>query len=92
MFEEAPPPIERNDIPMVEYKPWEDMLSRFGQYFSRGYGAGQQQFDPGSLQALWQKWQEESAIQDQEQQTFNAKEALVKQLRSYGQNTSGAQL
>lgn len=85
MFEEEQPPIERSPIQKAEIEPFEEVLSRFGQYFARDRAVGQQQFDPASLQELWMKWQEQAAMQGQEQSIAGAKENMLKEMRSYGQ-------
>lgn len=90
-MEEQAPPVERNEVPQVKYEPFEDIISHFGQYFARDRAVGQQQFDAGSLQALWMKWQEQAAMQQQGQDVTNAKEDMIKKLREYGQTQPQAQ-
>lgn len=90
-MEEQAPPVERNEVPQVKHEPFEDIISRFGQYFARDRAAGQQQFDAGSLQELWMKWQKEAAMQGQEQNVLNAKQDLIQKLRGYGQPQAQSQ-
>lgn len=69
------PPVERNAVPMVEYKPFDDFATRISQWLQRFQAPAPMQFDARSLQELWRQRQ-------QPEQQANAQEQLMQEMQA----------